>query len=103
MKRMTFTINEVTYEVDFNKGSRKALDDYGITHYTIAGTIMGLGEKLNKMEDGEKFIIIDKSFRLAIVSYMDKVTNCIEVVAVVSENNIFVKDGVKLFEYDWTK
>lgn len=93
-----FIIEGIRYEVEFTLGSEQALEYNYITKHTVAGTIMSIGEKLNTMEQGERFIILDRLFKVGVVCNMDRKTDCVEVLAIVKEDNIFVKDGIQTYE-----
>lgn len=104
MRKNGFIIEGIRYEVEFTFGSAKALDYNYITKYAVAGSIMSVGEKLNTMEQDERFIILDRLFRVGIVCNMDRKTDCVEVLAIVKEDNIFVKDGIQMYELnEWAK
>lgn len=104
MNKIGFIINGVNYKVDFTVGCKKALEYNYVDKYSISGSIMSVGERLNDMEHMERFIVIDRLFGMALVCNMDRNTNCIEVLAAVKENKVFVKEGVEMYEFnEWAK
>lgn len=104
MKRLGFIVEEIKYEVEFTVGSIKALQYNYVTKYAIAGSIMSVGERLNSMEQDERFIVLDRLFRVGIVCNMDRKTDCVEVLAIVKEDNVFIKDGIEMYELnEWAQ
>lgn len=104
MRKIGFIVEGIQYEVDFTVGSRKAMKYNFVDKYSISGSIMSVGEKLNKMEQGERFIILDRLFKVGIICNMDRKTNCVEVLAVVKDDNVFIKDGIGMFEFnEWAQ
>lgn len=104
MNKIGFIIEGINYNVEFTAGSRKALEYNYVDKYSISGSIMSVGEKLNDMEHMERFIVMDRLFGMALVCNMDRNTNCIEVLAAVKDDKVFVKDGVEIYEFnEWAK
>lgn len=104
MKKLGFIVEGTQYEVDFTVGSRKAMEYNYVNKYSISGSIMSVGERLNKMEQGERFIVLDRLFRVGVVCNMDRKTNCVEVLAVVKDENVFVRNGIEMFEFnEWAQ
>lgn len=100
MRRNGFIIEGVNYEVEFTAGSKKAMEYNYVNKYSIAGSIMSVGERLNKMEQNERFIVIDRLFKVGVVCNMDRKTDCVEVLAVVNQDNVFIKDGIEMYEFN---
>lgn len=100
MRRNGFIIEGVNYEVEFTAGSKKAMEYNYVNKYSIAGSIMSVGERLNTMEQNERFIVIDRLFKVGVVCNMDRKTDCVEVLAVVNQDNVFIKDGIEMYEFN---
>ena len=83
--------------IEFSKHAKQRCQEREVNEYEIYSLILKVGEDLLDLKNGEQFAIVDKEQRIGIVNqiYCDNYKIYIEVVTVLSSDNVYITRGTK--------